>query len=50
MLGPIGVNLRSSRMSSRGFSAAWAVLSAVLMVLTYHSMKSLDLEKWWGGY
>ena len=43
MLDPIGVNLRSSRMSSRGFFAAWTVLSTVLMVLTCCSMKPLDL-------
>ena len=45
MLGPIGIDLRSSRMSSRGFFAAWAVLSALLMVLTCCSMKPLDLGK-----
>ena len=46
MLGPIGVDLRSSRMSSRGFFDAWAVLSIVFMILTCHSMKLLDLGKW----
>ena len=46
MLGPIGVGQRSGRTSSRGFYAAWAVLSAVLMVLTCCSMKPLDLGKW----
>ena len=33
-------------MSSRGFFAIWAVLSALLMVLTWHSMKLLDPGKW----
>ena len=46
MLGLIGVDLRSSRTSSRGFFAALAVLSTVLMVLTCCSMKPLDLGKW----
>ena len=46
MLHPIRVNLRSSRTSSRGFFAAWAVLSIVLMVLTCHSTKPVDLGKW----
>ena len=45
MLGPIRVNLKSSRMSSRGFFAVWAVFSTVLMVLTCHSTKPLDLGK-----
>ena len=52
MLGLIGVDLRSSRMSSRGFFAAWAVFSAVLMVLTYCSTKPLDLgngERMWSA-
>ena len=46
MLGPIRVNLRSSRTLSMGFFDIWSVLSAVLMVLTCHSMKPLNLEKW----
>ena len=37
MLDTIGVDLRSSRMSSRHFFAAWAVLSTVCMVPTCHS-------------
>ena len=45
-VGPIGVDLRSSRTSSRGFFAICAVLGTVLMVLTCHSMKPLDLGKW----
>ena len=47
MLGPTGVDLRSKRTSSRGFFAVRAVLSAVLTVLTQHSMKPLDLGNWW---
>ena len=46
MLGLIRVDQRSSRMSSRGFFAVWAVLSAVLMVCTCYSMKPLVLGKW----
>ena len=46
MLGPIGVNQRSSRTSSTGFFDAWAVLSTVFMVHTCHSMKLFDLGKW----
>ena len=45
MLGPIGVDLRSRRISSRGFFAVKAVFSTVLMVLTWHSVKPLDLGK-----
>ena len=33
-------------MSSRGFFAAWAALSTILMVLTCCSTKPLDLGKW----
>ena len=39
-------------MSSRGFFAAWAVFSAVLMVLTFCSTKPLDLgneERMWSA-
>ena len=41
MLGLIGANLRSSRTSSRGFFAAWAVLSTVLMVLSLLLYKAI---------
>ena len=50
MLGLIRVDLRSSRTSLRGFSAVWAVLSAVLMVLTCHSMMPLDFGEMGGGH
>ena len=46
MLDLIEVDLRSSRTLSRGFINERAVLSAVLMVLTCHSIKPLDLGKW----
>ena len=49
MLGLIGVNLRSRITSSRGFFAIRAVFSAVLMVLTWCSMKPLDLGRLGGG-
>ena len=45
----MGVNLRPSRTSSRGFFAVRAVLSVVMMVLTCCSMKPLDLGKWGEG-
>ena len=46
LLGLFGVDQRSSRMSSRGLSESWPVLSAVLMILTCHSVNPLDLRKW----
>ena len=46
MFGPIGVNHRSSRRSSSNLCDSGAVLSAVLMVHTWHSVNPLDLGKW----
>ena len=43
----IGIDLRSRKTFSRGFFAIRSALSTVLMVLTWHSMKPLDLGKWW---
>ena len=44
MSGPIGVNCRFRRRVSGGVSAAWVVLSIVLLVLTCLSMNPFDLE------
>ena len=46
MLGPIRVNLWSRRTSLWDFFAIRVVFSAVLMVLTWCSVKLLDLGKW----
>ena len=46
MLGPIGIEHRSKRSSSSDLPESWVLLSVVLMVLTCHSMKPLDLRKW----
>ena len=45
MLGPIGVECRSKRSSSSDLQDSWLVLSTVFTVLTWCSMKLLDLEK-----
>ena len=46
MLGPIKVKCRSRRRSSSVLHDSCMVLSMVLMVLTSHLMKLLDLAKW----
>ena len=46
MLGPVGVEHRFRRSSSIDLPDSCVVLSAVLMVLTCHSIKSLDKGKW----
>ena len=46
ILGPIRVDHRSKRRSSSDFLDSWVVLSAVLMVLTWNSIRPLDLGKW----
>ena len=48
MLDPIGVECRSMS-SSSSVLLELGVLSAVLTVLTCHSMKLLDLGKWGEG-
>ena len=45
ILGPIGVDVRSNRTTSRDLLNGEAMLSTVLMVLTYLSIKPLDLGK-----
>ena len=45
MLGPNSVEYRSKRSSSGDLQDSWLVLSAVLTVLTWYSMKPLGLGK-----
>ena len=45
MLGLLGVRHRSSRRCSSKLCDSWVVLSAVLMVHTWHSMNPLDLGR-----
>ena len=45
MLGPIGVECKSKRSSSSDLWDSWLVFSVVLMILTWHSVKLLDLRK-----
>ena len=46
MLGPIGVEYRSSSRSSKVFLDSCELLSVVLTVQPCHSIKPLDLGKW----
>ena len=46
MLGLIGVECRTRGSSSSDLLDSWMVHNAVLMVLTCHLMKPLDLGKW----
>ena len=46
MLGLMGVEHRSSRRSLSDLLDSWVVFSTVVMGLTCHTMKLLDLGKW----
>ena len=46
MLDHMGVEHRSRCRSLMFFLKSWEVLSMVLMVQTWHSMKPLDYGKW----